>query len=108
MPEPIYGIKFDEASGTATHMEFLTLRAPVWGDFYSKNGRAGGHGWNLAYNAGFGSPDSDPTAPPQGGSIANHLLVPDTREVPSVPEPSTMLLFGAGLLGAALALRKQG
>jgi hypothetical protein len=108
IPEALYGIKFDEASGTATHIEFLTLRAPVWGDFYSKDGNAGEYGTNHAYNAGFGSPDSDPLNPPQDGPFSGHLLVPDTNgEVPSVPEPSTVLLLGAGLLGAAFVLRKQ-
>lgn len=107
MPGSMYGIKFDDASGLFTHIEFRTLRAPVWGDFYARDGVAGGYGWNTAWNAGFTDPDTDPIAPPMDGSIDNHLLVPDTTETPAIPEPSTLLLLGSALLGVAAYARRR-
>jgi hypothetical protein len=81
MPEDVYGIKFG-AAGLSTHIEFDSTRLPMWGDFYAKDGQAGGYGLNSAWNAGFTAPDSDPELPVQDGSIENHILVPDTHYSP--------------------------
>lgn len=105
MPSSIYGIKFDEAWGLTSLFEFDSFRMPVWGDFYSKNGSAGGYGVNSAWNQGFGMADTDPDAPAMDGSIENHILVPDTQLVP-IPEPSSLLLVGASLIGAFVARRR--
>ncbi len=108
MPDDIFGIKLDETAGEVTHAEWDIDRAPMWGDFYAKNGTAGGLGTNLAWNAGFTANDTDPDAPPAGGSINYHILVPDTHNPPPpIPEPSTLLLLGSGLLGTALVIRKR-
>ena len=119
MPSQVRGVKFDEASGTVLHVWFNSDRQPVWGDFYSKDGTskddADQNVWNAVWNAGFGNPDTDPTAPASDGPNAGHLLVPDTTGSeppeppnPPVPEPAGMVALGAGLMSlASLALRKR-
>lgn len=126
IPGPIYGIKFDEGWGTVTGFSFNSWRAPMWGDFYARDGQAPPDSdspsdayaalrttpapedeWNAAWNVGFLDPD--PTAPVGDGAYMGHLLVPDTDgPPPPVPEPSTMLLLGSGLLGSIVAFRKRG
>lgn len=98
MPEAFRAVKFDEAWGTELSVTFLTVREPVWGDFYAKDGVAGSE-WNAVWNAGFTSPDLDPAAPPQNGPLFNHLLVPDTNGGHIVPEPGSFLAPGMGMLG---------
>lgn len=102
MPGSIYGIKFDDTSGTNAMFSFDSPRMPVWGDFYAKDGNAGGMGVNYVYNAGFTNPDYDPNVPISDGSVDNHILVPDTKMTNNVvPEAQTIVLASLGLLPVA-------
>lgn len=100
IPGNLYSIKFDSTTGTTTTIEFDIARLPVWGDFYSKNGNAGGSA-NYAYNAGYLA--SDPTDAPANGALLGHLLVPDSFPPvfnTPVPEPFSIAIWSM-LIGAA-------
>ena len=93
IPGQLYGIKFDDAWDLQFEINFDSTRVPVWGNFYSKDGKAGGTE-NTLWNAGFGTPV--PTTPPSEGIQPGFVLVPDT--VSNVPEPATLVLLGVGCL----------
>lgn len=106
IPGDIFGIKFDKRTSTTETVTFQTLRAPVWGDFYAKDGKAGGVD-NYVYNAGFS--DADPVAPAANGSVGNHILRPDTTVKPpaEVPLPPAAWLLGSALLGLVAISRRD-
>jgi len=97
MPDSMWGIKFEGGSGPSDYdwtVSFLSDRAPMWGDFYAKDGQ------NVAiWNAGFTSPDFDPLAPVGNGSLGYHVLVPDTASH-VIPAPGGIFLgsIGAGVV----------
>jgi hypothetical protein len=93
IPGDIYGVKWNADGGTDFTATLVTARAPVWGDFYVKDGKTDQVD-NAAWNTGF--LNVDPLDLPANGSIDNHALVPDTDTTP-VPEPGTLLLVGTGL-----------
>jgi hypothetical protein len=106
MPGGVHGLKFDETWGNVTVAEFDAWRPPMWGDFYAKGGKVPGTPvWNAAWNSGFAA--ADPIAAFHDGPEQGHLLVPDTGPPPPVPEPSTMLLLGSGLIGTIAVLRRR-
>jgi len=91
MPEAVYGVLFDSiGTGTGNDEEvrltFWSNISPGWGDFYS---RCDGNG-NRAFNLGFTTSDTDPTAPPSSGVNSNHILT-------LVPEPSAAAQLLAGM-----------
>lgn len=89
----IFGIKTNTSglSGIQTYTIYSN-RAPMWGDFYAKDGVFAGTGIDIyAYNLGLGS---DPTSSP----FNNWIAVPDT-EIPPIPEPGTLILMILGMLG---------
>ena len=80
MPGSIYGLKFEPfPESSISTISFDSSRAPMWGDFYAKDGAQGGQLWN----AGF------------GGSDGAHILVPDTQ-TSTIPAPGALLLSSLG------------
>ncbi len=105
IPGPIYGLKFDGNGQTTDTISFKSFKTPVWGDFYAKDGNAGGLGTNTARNAGFLA--ADPLLPPDTDpSLTNfHILRPDTEDGPGggdppIPEPHALGLAGIAALAA--------
>jgi len=92
---PLYGIKFAGNGQGLQTIDFFSTKAPVWGDFFSKDGNFG-----YVWNTGFG------TDPVVGGSFTNWIATPDTNG-PPVPEPGTIVLLGAGLFALGIFSRRR-
>lgn len=93
IPGTIWAVKFDTVGAEdVAIVSFDSTRAPVWGDFYAKDGTMGGAAWN----AGFTGSDTDPVAAAADGSIDSHLLVPDSAVIPPVPSPGAIVLSALG------------
>jgi hypothetical protein len=94
--DPSRSVKFDVgASGTTITYTLETLRVPVWGDIFVKDGV--GNVWNT----GFGS---DPTTATT--SFTNWVPTPDTALVP-LPLPALAGLASLGALGAVAWLHRR-
>jgi hypothetical protein len=97
LPSSIFGVKWGAAEQSFS-WGISTAATPMWGEFYGK-GDADGNGKNYAYNSEFGT---DTLAPISDGNAGGWVLVPN-----SVPESSTMLLLGFGLMGMAFIGRRK-
>ena len=100
IPGTLYGIKFD-GSGLNDMFTIVTDRAPMWGSFYSKDGREGGgpgSEWVYAHNENFGSYSN---AGIYGDAPSGYALVPNT-ETAKVSEPGTLGMMGLGFLSLVL------
>lgn len=113
MPDPIRGIKVDVSGDTKTlTWSFNSNIAPVWGDFYAKDGKEdSGTVEVYVYNTGFTPGDVDPTTPVDPLAegwvpVTDHILVPDSVSTPPddpgppviIPEPGTAVLGAIGLM----------
>lgn len=115
IPENLYGLKWNTTDESVFAFDFTIVsdRMPMWGDFYAKDGGGTGSGAVIAYNSGFLF--TTEAAIGDGNAMADDLawvLVPDTDNgtfPPSevVPEPSTILLLGAGLIGLGYYGRRK-
>lgn len=109
IPGSMSGIKMDiNVNVTEFTWSFSSDRVPEWGDMYAKDGKTDGEEVYL-YNDGFNNlglngVDTDPINPAGNGSVENHILVPDTDDIITPPEPSTSML---GALGLIMMLRRR-
>lgn len=90
-PPGLYGIKF-AGNGTSLSLTFFSYNAPVWQDFYAKDGKDGGVKVT-AWNTGFGATTS-PFA-------SSYIIGPDSMGggFQPVPLPPAVWLLGSGLVG---------
>ena len=105
MPGDMYGIKWNTTGDPLSYSFWIvTDRAPMWGDFYAKDGSIPHtEDFVYAYNSSFGQASTSPIG---NGNAGGWALVPDTG-TGVIPEPGTFLLLGTGLLGiAALRYRR--
>lgn len=104
IPGALFGLKFNTTGDPLVYSwQIETDRAPMWGDFYAKDGKTSGSDV-YAYNINFGL-----TAPvyAQGVSANGFALVPDTfTGGPPVPVPAAVWLLGPAL-GALSAARRR-
>jgi len=106
MPGDLFGIKFDaDFNVTTVTILFDSRFEPVWGDFYAKDGHAGGGDWATVWNAGFLNPDPDDGAESTG--VDDHILRPDSKgdTPPPIPEPALATALSI-LAGSGIAIRR--
>ena len=96
----IYGIKFDNPDNVEPYLgyniSFKSTQAPIWGDFYAKDGKHDAV-WATAWNTGFGT---DPTSTTT--SFVDWIPTPDTVQV---PEPGILILLGLAMSAVGIASR---
>lgn len=88
-----------------TVVSFISTQAPVWGDFYARDGGGNGPGTIYAYNLGFGT---DPSF--SETNFSNWIARPDGVTTPppgDVPEAASCLIWLGLGVASAFAMRKR-
>jgi len=102
MPNEIFGIKFDFGGNPVTYT-LVTDRAPVYGVFYTKDGKSGGE-WAVAWSNALNHADYRTNT---DLSSLDFIVRPDGEAQPSaVPLPAAFWPFASGIAGL-VALRRQ-
>jgi hypothetical protein len=98
LPGTMYGLDLSLKDNQAASYTWTILsdRAPMWGDLILSGNTAD---QKYFYNYRFGQDSSEPIS---DGNAGGWVLVPN-----SVPESSTMLLLGFGLMGMAFIGRRK-
>ena len=106
----LFAIKLDNTATGSTFAVTATLMtdvAPVWGDFFAKDGQG-----LAAINSGYFL--ADPTCAVSQTNVTGcgvgFLAVPDSvngNGNGTIPEPGTLGIFGLGLAGLGFARRKR-
>ncbi|MCD6174314.1 MAG: PEP-CTERM sorting domain-containing protein [Planctomycetes bacterium] len=105
IPDLVWGVKIDGLEQNS--FSFDSTRAPMWGDFYAKDGKAStGDVKNYVHNSSFGKEVDNVNDYGADNAIGvdpdqtplHKILVPDT-----IPEPATMFILGLG----SVLLRKR-
>lgn len=97
LPHELYGIKVNtNAEVTNFSFWFTVDKAPVWGNFYAKDGGGTGEGAVIAYNTGFTNPQA-----------LTGIFIARPNGAPSIPDPAAVFLLGSAcLIGFSGARRK--
>lgn len=110
IPGSIFGLKFDTTGDPLSFSwQIETDRAPMWGDFYAKDGvtRIGGQNFNVfAYNINFGLAAPDFV---RGVSEAGFAIVPNltTGGPVAVPVPAALWLLGPAVGMVPMVVRRR-
>lgn len=101
IPASVYGLKIEDGPDASTWtVVFQSDKAPMWGNFYAKNGQTNQLD-NTVWNTDFLIAPSDRDS---FNSVGNYIAVPDTNVIPEMP---SSLLGAISLIPTALVALKR-